>query len=332
MVHGGAWKGGDRNELSFDPDVVTPIVRAGFAVFVPDYRLAPRYPFPAALHDVSAAVGWVHSNARRYGVEPSRIGLWGGSAGGNLATMVATTARGTRWVSGVVSWSGIYDLRLLVTHPNRDYRTWVEGYLSCLPAVCPAKAADASPITHVGSGDPPMLLFTSRLEGTGCLFPLGSLCGRPWYHGVPDDQAKEMARALRANGDAESLVVLPGPGHATDYANRAMGRTIVFFKSMLGRRASAAVRPATGLPWAPSGENGLTLISNRALFNGSDDIHLGSNVDQDVTERSHRATQRSTGSSPTEVPLSGLRETKGGSAWEEGPMSASITEGKEVFS
>jgi acetyl esterase len=313
MVHGGAWKGGSRNELTADPDVVTPIVRAGFVVFVPDYRLAPRYPFPAALHDVSAAVGWVRSNAGRFGVDPSRIGLWGGSAGGNLATMVATTPRGMRRVAAVVSWSGIYDLRLLATHPDRDYRTWVEGYLSCLPAVCPAKAADASPITHLGSGDPPMLLFTSRLEGTGCLFPLGSSCGRPRYHGVPDDQAKEMARALRAKGDTESLVVFPGPGHSTDYAGRAMTRTIAFFESMLGRGASAR-------------------IPTRALFNGFDDTHLGSHVDQEPTDRSQRATQRTTDSSPAEVPLSGLRETKGGSAWEEGPTSASITEGKEVFS
>jgi acetyl esterase len=64
----------------------------GYLVFNINYRLAPKYPFPAAIEDACAAYLWVVQNAARYGGDPQRIVVAGESAGGNLALGVAIAA------------------------------------------------------------------------------------------------------------------------------------------------------------------------------------------------------------------------------------------------
>lgn len=63
--------------------------RRGYVVFNINYRLAPQHPYPAALIDCCAALGWVHDHARDYGGDPSRLVLAGESAGANLVTALA---------------------------------------------------------------------------------------------------------------------------------------------------------------------------------------------------------------------------------------------------
>lgn len=62
----------------------------GVGAFVLRYRIAPRYRHPAPLLDVQRAIRWVRSRAGEYGVDPARIGVWGFSAGGHLASTAAT--------------------------------------------------------------------------------------------------------------------------------------------------------------------------------------------------------------------------------------------------
>jgi acetyl esterase len=83
FAHGGGWVMGD---LETHDGLCRHLVRAsGWAVLAVDYRLAPEAPFPAAIDDVSAALGW----ARRHGA----VALAGDSAGGHLAAVVARRER-----------------------------------------------------------------------------------------------------------------------------------------------------------------------------------------------------------------------------------------------
>lgn len=87
---GGFWAGGG---YVHDGPVQQLSTRVGVAVFSVDYRLAPEHPFPAALEDCYRALQYVVEHARGLGVDPARVGVIGGSAGGNLSAAVALMAR-----------------------------------------------------------------------------------------------------------------------------------------------------------------------------------------------------------------------------------------------
>jgi len=88
-IHGGGFRAGKRE--SFDK-LCMRLAENGYVAVTVTYRLAPKYQFPAAVHDVKAAVRWVRANAEKYKIDPTRIGTTGGSAGGHLAQFLAVTA------------------------------------------------------------------------------------------------------------------------------------------------------------------------------------------------------------------------------------------------
>jgi acetyl esterase/lipase len=71
-------------------DVARWLAQRGVAGFVLEYRLAPRYRHPAPLQDAQRAIRIVRSGAKELGIDPRRIGIWGFSAGGHLASTAAT--------------------------------------------------------------------------------------------------------------------------------------------------------------------------------------------------------------------------------------------------
>ncbi|HUB04212.1 MAG TPA: alpha/beta hydrolase [Solirubrobacteraceae bacterium] len=88
--HGGGFLYGD---LDTHDGVCRILCRhAGAHVLAIDYRLAPEHPFPAAVDDARAALRWAYANAERLGADPTRIGVGGDSAGGNLAAVVSQLA------------------------------------------------------------------------------------------------------------------------------------------------------------------------------------------------------------------------------------------------
>ena len=86
----------------------------GCLVVAVDYRLAPEHPYPAALDDCDAALGWILENASELGVDTNTLVLGGASAGGGLAAALALRARDRR--PGAISFQ-------CLIYPMLDYRT-----------------------------------------------------------------------------------------------------------------------------------------------------------------------------------------------------------------
>lgn len=113
-VHGGAWRFGTNQALR-DTILRTPggeqpntqalmraaFQQAGWAVASINYRYSHQALFPGALHDVKEAVRFFRANAHEFGIDPQRIAVAGGSAGGHLSMMVAYTGDSTAENSAV---------------------------------------------------------------------------------------------------------------------------------------------------------------------------------------------------------------------------------------
>ncbi len=93
-IHGGGFRAGKRD--GYDT-LCVKLAERGYVAATISYRLAPKFQFPAAVHDTKAAVRWMRANAKTYKVDPARIGVTGGSAGGHLAQFLAVTAHVPRF-------------------------------------------------------------------------------------------------------------------------------------------------------------------------------------------------------------------------------------------
>ncbi|HLP08345.1 MAG TPA: alpha/beta hydrolase fold domain-containing protein [Opitutaceae bacterium] len=88
LIHGGGWEAGDR---TMERPFAKRLAAAGFVAVPVSYRLGEAGRFPAALHDLKAAVRWLRAHAAEHGIDPARIGAVGGSAGGHLAALLGAT-------------------------------------------------------------------------------------------------------------------------------------------------------------------------------------------------------------------------------------------------
>lgn len=93
-IHGGGFRAGKRE--SYDALCVR-LAERGYVAVTITYRLAPKHKFPAAIYDTKAAVRWLRANAKKYNIDPDRIGVTGGSAGGHLAQFLAVTSNVPRF-------------------------------------------------------------------------------------------------------------------------------------------------------------------------------------------------------------------------------------------
>lgn len=107
FVHGGSWTMGDKREQG--RPMLHEFVRRGWIAVVPNYRLAPRHPWPAQIEDVTRVLGWVKKNIATHGGDPERVVISGGSAGGQLAALAALSANDGTWrpddMADVADWS-----------------------------------------------------------------------------------------------------------------------------------------------------------------------------------------------------------------------------------
>ena len=150
------------------------LLGAGFTVIPLYHGSAPRYKIPDAVNDVNLATVHIKSHAREYGVDPDRIGVTGGSAGGHLALMVGLAKEQVQASSAMEDEELDASLAAIVAYfPPVDFRleeTAVSGIISEVSqdelfSRFPALTFEEglipamSPITHVDSMDPPTLLI-----------------------------------------------------------------------------------------------------------------------------------------------------------------------------
>lgn len=190
IVHGGGWEAGDK--VTYVSPIFEPLARSRIAWFSIDYRLTPYVRVPDQLEDVRCAIRFVRQHATRFHIDPKRLALIGESASGHLVTQVASEPCPDCDAQAVVSFYGVYDFTQW-SHGQEWQRQTVARILGEGP---PQTAARYSPIEHVTSSLPPLLLiqgtkdelyegtleYAARLKKAGAHFDLVLLEGAP--HGM----------------------------------------------------------------------------------------------------------------------------------------------------
>ena len=192
VAHGGGWEAGDK--VTYVMPVLEPLARAGFAWFSIDYRLTPDVRHPEQLDDLRRAIAFVRRHARRFRVDPARLALLGESASGQMVAQVATE---DRRLAAVVSFYGVYDFLPMVTDASpRSLLVRLFG-LPVLDDPARAVLRRYSPLYHVSSAMPPLLLIHGTSEGL-------------WAQGLA------MRDRLAAVGARHELVALEGAPHGME--------------------------------------------------------------------------------------------------------------------
>lgn len=227
-IHGGSWARGDKANADWR-NVCLWLASEGFVAASVNYRLVPDVRFPSAIDDVALAVEWLRDpeQVERFGIDPARIGAFGGSAGGNLAALLGTTGEGPHdegsRVAAVAELSG--PVGLSATELAADGASpWLEGivgeYLGCDAGAgleaCP-QSADASPASHIDPSDPPV--FVGHADGEV----------------VPVGQSERFVAQLGVAGVPAQLVVVPGDAHSIGILDEALRpRVAAFLHAHLG--------------------------------------------------------------------------------------------------
>jgi len=195
----------------------------GYAVAVVRFRLSIEAKFPAQLDDVNDALAWLRVHGAEYQVDSARIALWGIGAGGHLAALSAMTAEPATRPLAVVDWYGPTDLTLLDMSACTRLGAEESLLLGCSPDQCAESARSASPLAHVGDGNPPFLIMHG-----------GSDCSLSVEHSVRFDAA------LHAAGTSSILDVIANVGGYDDPAWRdpAIGAEVDAFIDMWLRAAT----------------------------------------------------------------------------------------------
>jgi acetyl esterase/lipase len=202
-LHGGGWAEGERSAGLYP--WLNPLLAAhGFVTVSVTYRLSRFAPFPAQIHDVKAAVRWLRAHAGQYHIDPERIGIWGDSAGGHLAALLALTPDQPELegncgspgfssrVQAVVTRCAPFDF--LGAGMVNDAPSAVTQLFGGTIAEREEVMRLASPINHVHPAAPPFQIVHGTRDET-----------------VPYEQAERMANALTGAGvEVEFLPVRDG--------------------------------------------------------------------------------------------------------------------------
>jgi acetyl esterase/lipase len=209
IIHGGGWTSGDKGaQREFITG--TTLALAGYVCVSVEYcKTGQRWP--TNLLDCKNAVRWLRVNAGKFAIDPDRIGVIGGSAGGHLALMVAYTS-GEQALEPTSPYPGVSDrvsacvdmygpANLISRHvANPDGSSGPSLHENVLVKASREDAPEAwkltSPIFHITKDSPPTLIIHGEADTT-----------------VVKDQSLELDQALAAAGIEHRLRLVPKAGH-----------------------------------------------------------------------------------------------------------------------
>jgi acetyl esterase/lipase len=169
FIHGGGWKKGKKEDYLL---YLIAFAQKGYITASISYRLVPQARYPAAVEDVKCAVRWIRAHAHDYLIDPDKIAVIGGSAGGHLALMIGyspdvsgldgecSADSVSSRVQAVVDLYGPADL---TTEYARTHKTTL-GFFGQTYDSIPELYAQASPAMYITADDPPTLIFHGTID------------------------------------------------------------------------------------------------------------------------------------------------------------------------
>jgi len=205
----------------------------GFTVIALRHGSSPKYLIPEIVADVRRGIRFIRFNAKHWGLDPNRLGVFGGSAGGHLSLMIGLASdngdpaakedflKESDRVAAVVAYYPPVDLRPLARGLNPPPTGTV---LDRFPALNfeKEKAADYSPLLQVTADDPPILLIHGDKDEL-----------------VPISNSQTIFDALKKSNVKTDFITIPGAGHGFrgDDAKRARQLTVSWFEQTLLQNA-----------------------------------------------------------------------------------------------
>jgi acetyl esterase/lipase len=206
----------------------TPFLAEGFTMFIVRHGSAPRFAVPDAVSDVIRSVRYIREHAREWEVDPERLGVTGGSAGGHLTLMIATTGddgdpdakdevlKGGSRIAAAVAFYPPTDLRGWTTDPPAE----IKKHVQLKPSLTfdAALEPEVSPLLKVNPKVPPVLIIHGDQDTL-----------------VPIEHGQKMDEALEKEHTTHELLTLKGAGHgfAGDQAKEALDAQVAWFKKYL---------------------------------------------------------------------------------------------------
>lgn len=224
-IHGGGWRGGSKKHV---PGWLKKLVADGkLSVISVEYRFTDVAVHPAQVNDCKRAIQFVRQNAAKWNIDPTRLGVTGGSAGGHLSAYVALCDDAAKpdsddpvethssRVACAVSFAGPTDWRLLssIRHDHPAYRQLI-GYEPGTPAedLATDRVKSVSPISFATKDDPPLM----QVHGDKDVI-------------VPVEHGKVLIEQLKKVGVKCELVVISGGNHGVAGAGNAVSKQAVGF-------------------------------------------------------------------------------------------------------
>jgi len=206
VIHGGAWRSGDKRQLRM---LAETFARRGYVAAAINYRLAPQWSYPAQLDDCQRAVRWLRKKAKEFRIDPNRFGAAGASAGGHLSLLLGT--RETRdesdpelkgisskvqCVLSIFGPTDFTDERYIQASRNSVLGKALIEFVGKPYDEAPDLWKEISPLHHLSPDDAPTFIIHGDQD------PL-----------VPLAQSEKFAEGCKKLGIPVRLVVIKGMGH-----------------------------------------------------------------------------------------------------------------------